>query len=112
AAELAAEGVHPGGDPGERLRPALDRQGRAPPAQQRGEPQRELLRAGFERGAELYRQHAGIALGKELEVGNVAGGGPARAQAVEAHALELLPAPGVAPRAAAPPLEAAAGVAE
>src|SRR6266853_328912 len=96
----------------EAIRPALDRQCHAPPAQQGGEPQSELLRGAFERGAELHRQYAGIALRKELEVRNVAGGGPARAQPVEAHALELLPAPRVAPRAAAAPLEPPPGVAE
>src|SRR6266581_7102535 len=112
AAEIAAEDVHPRSDPAERLRPALDRQGNAPPAQQGGEPERELLRAAFERGAELHRAGAGITLRKELEVGNVAGGGPARAQTVEAHALQLLPAPRVAPRAATLPLEPPPGVAE
>src|SRR5437762_1879473 len=93
-------------------RPALDRQGHAPPARERSEPQRGLLRAALERGAELDRAHSRIALRKELEVRNIAGRGPARAQAVEAHALELLPAPGVAPGAAAAPLEAPPGVAE
>src|SRR6059036_2825235 len=112
AAEIASEGVHPRGDPGEGPCPALDRQGHAPPAQQGGEPQRELLRADFERSAELHRAYAGITPRKELQVRNVAGGGPARAQAVEAHALQLLPAPGVAPSAAAPPLEPPPGVAE
>src|SRR5437879_8016549 len=86
--------------------------GLAPPTQQRSEPQRELLRADFERSAELHRAQAGIALRKELEVRNVAGGSPARAQRVEAHAPQLLPAPRVAPRAAAAPFEPPPGVAE
>ena len=47
----------------------------------------ELLRADFKGGAELHRQYAGIALRKELEIRNIAGGGPAPAQAVEAQAL-------------------------
>jgi hypothetical protein len=112
AGEPAAEDVHARGDPVERPRPALERQARAVPAQGGGEPQRALLHAQLERGAELDGAHARVESRQELEVGHVAGGPPARPEPVEAQALQLLPAPGVAPRAAAQPLERPAGVAE
>src|SRR5258706_15852512 len=105
SAEMAAKDVHPRGDQAERLRPALDRQARSPPTQQRREPEGKLLRADLERSAEFHRAHPGITLGNELEVRYVAGGGPPPPRSVEAHAFELLPAPRVPPRAAAPPLE-------
>src|SRR5215472_12387009 len=103
--ELAAEGVHSRGDPVERPGPALERHLDAVPAQPRRRPQRALLHAELERGTELDGAHLGIDFRNQLEVGHVARSSPARPQAVEAQALQLLPSPGVAPLATAHPLE-------
>jgi len=99
----SSRSVHPGGDAGERPRPALDRQGHAPPAHARRATAR-IAACRIRSEARTASCSSPDSAWEELESGTSQAAAQ-RAPGVEAQALELLPAPRVAPGAVAPPLE-------
>src|SRR6267378_2955783 len=102
---IAAEPIQQRSHAVQRSSGTFDRQRKADPAQRSGGPDHKVLDPQLKRSAKFDGLYTGVALRKQREVGDVAGGRPAHTKSLETYSHQFLPSPGVTPGAVAQPLE-------